>query len=103
MKKNNNKDNYQECKQKTGNAQNGKEKNDMLTVKELIRNKTPKERKELSPLEIALQRFKDENGYSFQEMIENSKIRQKHKLKQMQKPDYDDDDFLEKYQDEQGE
>jgi hypothetical protein len=80
-----------------------KGKKDMLTVKELIRNNTDRERENLSPLDIALDRFEKENGYSFKEMIENSRIRKKHKLKQMQKPNYDDDDFLKIYENEQGE
>ncbi|MGG3987314.1 hypothetical protein [Bacillus smithii] len=64
---------------------------------------TNKDCENLSPLDIALDRFEKENGYSFKEIIENPKVKQKHRLKQMQKPNYDDDDFLKVYENEQGE
>ena len=54
-------------------------------------------------MEEALLEFKKDNGYDFLDMINNPKTRHKHKLKQLQKKNYDDDDFLEKFQDFQGE
>ncbi|MED4883122.1 hypothetical protein [Bacillus smithii] len=64
---------------------------------------TNKNYENLSPLDIALDRFEKENGYSFNEMVKNPKVKQKHRLKQMQKPNYDDDDFLKVYENDQGE
>lgn len=73
-------------------------------LKEMVHKIDPKnEEEKLSPVEEALLEFKKDNGYDFLDMINNPKTRHKHKLKQLQKKNYDDDDFLEKFQDFQGE
>jgi hypothetical protein len=94
------KKNQEECNEKKTFR---REKEDMLPVKELIRSNTDRERRNQSPLDMALDRFEKENGYSFKDMIENSKIRRKHKMRQMQKPNYNDDDFFKLYENKQGE
>lgn len=73
-------------------------------LKELERVKTHPSAKhpEVSPLEKALKKFENENGYGFLDMIFNDKCRKKHDFKNMQKKDNDDDDFLELFQDYQG-
>ncbi|MCY7479814.1 MULTISPECIES: hypothetical protein [Bacillus] len=73
-------------------------------LKELERVKTHHSAKhpEVSPLENALKKFENENGYGFLDMIFNDKCRKKHDFKNMQKTDNDDDDFLELFQDYQG-
>ncbi|GIO18173.1 hypothetical protein J18TS1_12730 [Oceanobacillus oncorhynchi subsp. incaldanensis] len=72
-------------------------------LKEMVKSNSPnKEEVRKSPVEEALQEFRKENGYDFLEMTNDPKIRAKHALKQMQKPNYSDNDFLEKYQDYQG-
>lgn len=86
------------------NCQKTKKKGmeEMLTKeKELIvlNNSKKDKQKKLSALEQALKEFKDSNGYDFLDMINNRKIKQKHLLKQHQVPDYDDDDFLNIFQD----
>jgi hypothetical protein len=82
--------------------QNGRN-TEMLSVKELVRGNADNINKKVSPVEEALKRFRDENGYDFLEMINNDRIRKKHLLKQLQKKDYDDNDFLDLFQDKQGE
>ncbi|MGJ3545452.1 hypothetical protein ACR6EC_05570 [Bacillus subtilis] len=75
---------------------------DML--KELIRNESNNSTKvpEVSPVEQALKQFEEENGYKFLDMVNDLKIRKKHLFKNMQKKDNEDDDFLNEYQDQQG-
>lgn len=73
-------------------------------LKEMVHNNNPRKSGEaLSPVEQALKEFKKENGYEFLEMTNDSKVQLRHKLKQLQKKNYDDNDFLERYQDSQGE
>jgi len=77
---------------------------EMLTKeKELVvLNKVAKKSEgKLSPIEEALEEFKNQNGYDFLEFLTNEKIQKKHHLKQHQIPSYDDDDFLKNFQDEQ--
>ncbi|MCZ0757081.1 hypothetical protein [Anoxybacillus sp. J5B_2022] len=76
---------------------------EMLNVKELVQRNIDGADKKLSPVDQALKRFRNENGYDFLEMINNDKIRKKHLFKQMQKKDYDDNEFFELFQDKQGE
>jgi hypothetical protein len=76
---------------------------EMLNVKELVQRNIDGADKMLSPVDQALKRFRNENGYDFLEMINNDKIRKKHLFKQMQKKDYDDNEFFELFQDKQGE
>ncbi len=72
-------------------------------LKEMIRNNSPKEEdRKKTAVEKALAEFKNENGYDFLEMTNNPKTRIRHKLKQLQVRDYDDNDFLENFQDSQG-
>jgi hypothetical protein len=101
-------DNEQKENRKETEADNENEnkkgrKMNMLSVKELVRGKAESNVKKISPVEEALKRFHDENGYDFLEMINNERIRKKHHLRQLQKKDYDDNDFLELFQDKQGE
>lgn len=77
--------------------------NKMLSVKELIRGNVDNINKKMSPVEEALKRFRDENGYDFLEMINDEKIRKKHLFRQLQKKDYNDNEFFELFQDKQGE
>ncbi|MFD1388498.1 hypothetical protein ACFQ4Z_17130 [Oceanobacillus oncorhynchi subsp. oncorhynchi] len=73
-------------------------------LREMLRNNFPnKEEGGKSPVEEALQEFRKENGYDFLEIINDPKIRTEHSLKQIQKSTYNDNDFLEKFQDDQGE
>ncbi|MGG3894315.1 hypothetical protein RA955_13490 [Geobacillus proteiniphilus] len=75
----------------------------MLSVKELVQRNIGGASKKVSPVDEALKRFRDENGYDFLDMINNDKIRKKHLLKQIQKKDYSDNDFFEMFEDKQGE
>lgn len=40
-----------------------------------------------SPIDKALKKFKYDNGYDFLDVINDSRIRNKHRLKQWKKPD----------------
>ncbi len=71
-------------------------------LKEMIRNQSSEKLTKRSATEEALMEFQKENGYSFLDMTNDEKIRMRHKLKQLQKKEYDDDDFLDKFQDYQG-
>ena len=77
----------------------------MLNTKELIQNSSTVSNmnKNKSPVDEALKRFRDENGYEFLDMINNTRIRQKHLLRQLQKKDYNDNDFFELFENKQGE
>ncbi|MCQ5366088.1 hypothetical protein NOW01_13965 [Anoxybacillus salavatliensis] len=77
----------------------------MLNTKELVQNSSTASdvKKNKSPVDEALKRFRDENGYEFLDMINNTKIRQKHLLRQLQKRDYDDNDFFDLFENKQGE
>lgn len=77
----------------------------MLGMKELIQNTSNigNVNKQKSPVEEALKRFRDENGYEFLDMINNEKIRKKHLFKQLQKKDYNDNDFFDLFENKQGE
>lgn len=79
----------------------------MLVKEELVRKKVDHENggtnKKQSPLDQALDDFKKENGYNFLDMINDEKIRRKHLFKQLQKDNYNDDDFLKHFQNKQGE
>lgn len=90
--------------EKGRNKKNYKGRNNkMLSVKELIRGNVDNINKKMSPVEEALKRFRDENGYDFLEMINDEKIRKKHLFRQLQKKDYNDNEFFELFQDKQGE
>ncbi|KFZ42671.1 hypothetical protein CS060_04150 [Anoxybacillus flavithermus] len=80
-------------------------KSNMLGMKELIQNTSniSDVNKKKSPVEEALKRFHDENGYGFLDMINNEKIRKKHLFKQLQKKDYNDNDFFDLFENKQGE
>lgn len=88
-----------------GLKNNKRGKFDMLNMKELIQNSSSVSdvEKKKSPVDEALKRFRDENGYEFLDMINNTKIRQKHLLRQLQKRDYDDNDFFDLFENKQGE
>lgn len=77
----------------------------MLGMKELIQNTSNigNVNKQKFPVEEALKRFRDENGYEFLDMINNEKIRKKHLFKQLQKKDYNDNDFFDLFENKQGE
>ncbi len=77
----------------------------MLGMKELIQNTSNigNANKQKSPVEEALKRFRDENGYEFLDMINNEKIRKKHLFKQLQKKDCNDNDFFDLFENKQGE
>ncbi|WP_017728473.1 hypothetical protein [Halalkalibacterium ligniniphilum] len=87
---------------KKNNKTRGRKK-DML--KELVRRKEDcdNSQKKVSPVEQALKRFKMDNGYDFLDMVNDEKIRKRHQFKQMQKKEYDDNEFLETFQNNQGE
>ena len=90
--------------EKGRNKKNYKGRNNkMLSVKELIRGNVDNINKKMSPVEEALKRFRDKNGYDFLEMINDEKIRKKHLFRQLQKKDYNDNEFFELFQDKQGE
>lgn len=55
-----------------------------------------------SPTEQALAEFKDDSTYDFLDVINDAEIRKEHQIKQAQKKEYDDNEFLEKHQDKQG-
>lgn len=76
---------------------------DVLTVKELSKFKKAENVISPSPVQEALNDFKSNQGYDFLEMLTNPKTRKKHNLKQLQVPDYNDDDQLELLEHEQGE
>ncbi|WP_297990955.1 hypothetical protein [uncultured Anoxybacillus sp.] len=88
-----------------GLKNNKRGKSGMLNTKELIQNSSTVSNmnKNKSPVDEALKRFRDENGYEFLDMINNTRIRQKHLLRQLQKKDYNDNDFFELFENKQGE
>ncbi|MBE2940429.1 hypothetical protein [Anoxybacillus flavithermus] len=88
-----------------GLKNNKRGKSDMLNTKELIQNSSTVSNmnKKKSPVDEALKRFRDENGYEFLDMINNTRIRQKHLLRQLQKRNYDDNDFFDLFENKQGE
>jgi hypothetical protein len=75
---------------------------DVLTVKELNKSKKAENVISPSPVQEALKDFKNNQGYDFLDMLTNPKTRKKHILKQLQIPNYDDNDQLEEMEYEQG-
>lgn len=72
-------------------------------LKELVHNEPRNNEEKLSPVEEAMQEFKSENGYDFLDIINDPKVRYRHNFKQLQKKNYNDDDFLKRFEKYQGE
>ena len=72
-------------------------------LKEMVKSNPRNNEKSLSPVEEALREFQQENGYEFMDMIKDPRVRDRHNFKQLQKKDYNDDDFFKKFEKHQGE